>query len=122
MTSFWKKRARPAEITVQRVRAGVEDSAALDQLLQRLPEAHELRPRLTAPFFVRAWDADAQQDHWVAGNGVHVECFTIGGLTLKQAAAVRVCWDNFANGTELTEQRLADVIATQTGSSVTLHA
>ncbi len=98
----------------------MEDGAALDRLLGPLPEAQDLRSRLSGPFFARAWDADAQRDHWLASDGLRVTCYTISGLTLRQAAAVRVRWDALRGRIALTESALADLIARETGSPVTL--
>jgi len=122
MATFWKRRPSTEGVTVSRAEARVDDGAALDRLLEPLPEAQELRPRLSAQFFARAWDADARRDHWVASDGSRVTCFTITGLTLQQAAAVRVRWDALRGRTELSEELLADLIANQTGSSVTLKS
>jgi len=121
MASLWKRRARhKGEAKVQRGDAPLTDRAALDRLLRHLPEAEEVRPRLAEPFFARAWDAEAECDYWVASDGARVTCYTISGLTLGQAAAVRVRWDALRGRTELSEDLLADLIARQTGCSVTL--
>jgi hypothetical protein len=121
MASLWKRRARQQkDATVRRGDARLADGAALDRLLQHLPEAEEVRPRLAEPFFARAWDAEAQCDYWVASDGERVTCYTISGLTLGQAAAVRVRWDALRGRAELSEDLLADLIARQTGCSVTL--
>jgi hypothetical protein len=120
MASFWKRRASSASVTVSRAEAHVDDAAALDRLLAPLPEASELRPRLNSPFFARAWHAERSCDYWVASDGRRVTCFTISGLTLQQAAAVRVRWDALRSRTELSEELLANLIADQTGTSVTL--
>ena len=120
MASFWKRRARSRGITVRRTEAGVGDGAALDRLLAGLPEADELRPRLHSAFFARAWDAATQRDHWILSDGASVRCFSIDGLTLRQAASVRVRWDALKDRGELTEEGLADLVAGETGSSVTL--
>ncbi|MGB6452208.1 MAG: hypothetical protein WBE92_15765 [Steroidobacteraceae bacterium] len=118
--SLWKRRARQIESAVHRTDARLDDGAALDRLLEPLPESQDLRARLSGPFFARAWDADSQRDHWLASDGLRVTCYTISGLTLRQAAAVRVRWDALGGGTELTENTLADLIARETGSPVTL--
>lgn len=120
MASFWKRRNRETEVSVQRASASLEDAPALDRLLAPLPEASELRPRLTGQFFARAWDAAAKRDYWVSSDGALVVCFTIEGLTLKQAAAVRVRWDSQRSRPELTSELLADLIAKQIRRSVTL--
>lgn len=105
---------------MRRADARIEDDAALDRLLEPLPEAEELRVRLRRPLFVRAWDADAQRDYWVQSDGMHVRCLTLSGLTLRQAAAVRVRWDALRAKPALTAERLADLIAEETGAPVTL--
>ncbi|HUL19067.1 MAG TPA: hypothetical protein VLV29_07345 [Steroidobacteraceae bacterium] len=120
MASLWKRRPRGEEVSVQRATATLGDTAALDQLLRPLPEAEELRPRLAGQFFARAWDATAKRDYWVSSDGAEVVCFTIEGLTLKQAAAVRVRWDGQRARPELTTELLADLIAREIGRSVTL--
>jgi hypothetical protein len=119
MASLRKQRA---EVCIYRADARLSDGAALDQLLAPLPEANELRPRLQAEFFARAWDPQTQRDYWVVSDGAAVRCLTIGGLTLKQAAAVRVRWDNLRKRITLTEAVLADLVAQETGRSVTLVA
>ncbi len=120
LASLWKRRARELEAAVHRADARLDDAAALDRLLKPLPEAEDLRARLSGPFFARAWDADSQRDHWLASDGVQVTCYTMSGLTLPQAAAVRVRWDAMGGRRQLTEDVLADLIARQTGSAVTL--
>jgi hypothetical protein len=124
MASLWKRRAAhdaaPMGATVRLAQARVDDGAALDRLLVPLPEAQELRPRLAGPLFVRAWDPAARRDYWVESDGVRVRCFTLSGIGLKQAAAVRVRWDQLRGKTALTEEVLADLVAAETGSSVTL--
>ncbi len=120
LTSLWKRRARPVQAAVHRADARLDDGEALERLLKPLPEAEDLRARVAGPFFARAWDAGAQRDHWVASDGVRVTCYTISGLTLPQAAAVRVRWDALRGRAGLTEDVLADLVARETGGSVTL--
>jgi hypothetical protein len=120
MANLWKRRAREHEATVQRAEAPLSDSAALDRLLEHLPEAEEVKPRLREHFFARAWDPQARRDYWVASDGRRVTCYTLSGLTLPQAAAVRVRWDALRGRSELSEELLADLVAKETGSSVTL--
>jgi len=124
MASLWKSRGVPAAVAsavmVRRVDAQVDDSASLDRLLEPLPESDELRARLRGLLFVRAWDEAAKRDYWVSSDGFRVACFMLSGLTLKQAAAVRVRWDALRGRAALTEELLADLIARVTGGPVTL--
>lgn len=124
MASLWKSRAVPdadaSAVMVRRIDARVDDPASLAGLLEPLPESGELRARLHGVLFVRAWDESAKRDYWVRSDGSRVVCFVLSGLTLKQAAAVRVRWDALRGRTVLTENLLADLIARETGGPVTL--
>lgn len=124
MVSLWKSRAVPdsgaSAAMVRRVDARVDDPTSLDRLLEPLPESDELRVRLRGALFVRAWDEAEQRDYWVRSDGVRVACFVLSGLTLKQAAGVRVRWDALRARAALTEELLADLIARETGGPVTL--
>ena len=124
MARLWKSRAArdvgPSAAMVRRIDARVDDPASLDRLLAPLPESGELRSRLREALFVRAWDESAKLDYWVRSDGMRVACFMLSGLTLKQAAAVRVRWDALRGRAALTEDRLADLIARETGGPVTL--
>jgi hypothetical protein len=115
MPSFWKRRKQQVDSPcVNRVAALVTDQKALTRLLQPLPESDELRPRLLGQFFARAWHQETGRDFWIASDGMNVECFTISGLTLQQAARVRVRWDLLRGRVELTEAALTDLIAKET--------
>lgn len=115
-----QRRSEGPDVSIHRVDALLRDDAALGKLLEQVPEANELRPRLAAEFFGRAWDPQTQRDYWVVSDGAHVSCLTICGLTLKQAAAVRVRWDSLRKQPRLTEVVLADLVAAETGGAVTL--
>ncbi|MGH8228468.1 MAG: hypothetical protein ACREU3_11300 [Steroidobacteraceae bacterium] len=121
LANLWKHRARQRETAVRRAVARLDDPRALEHLLAGLPEAEDLRSRLHGPFFARAWDVEAQLDHWIESDGARVTCYTVSGLSLPQAAAVRVRWDALRGRAELNEALLADLIARETGSAVTLE-
>ena len=116
---FSRKRADEFEpIRVLRADARIDDAAALRNLLAQLPEADEVSPQLKKQFFARAWDKEAARDYWIMSDGNQATCFTVCGLTLKQAAAVRVQWDTMANRPPLTERVLAEMVSVQTGATV----
>jgi hypothetical protein len=116
---FNKKPAVEAEeIRVLRSDARVDDVGALTRLLEALPEADGLRAMLTNRYFARAWDKTATRDYWVASDGTHAACYTICGLTLKQAAAVRVRWDAIEGQVALNERVLAELVSAETGETV----
>jgi hypothetical protein len=116
MPSFWKRRKQQVDSPcVSRMTARLTDEKALARLLQPLPESSELRPRLNGQFFARAWHQETARDFWVASDGMDVECFTISGLTLQQAARVRVRWDALRGRMQLSEEVLMDLVAKEMG-------
>ncbi len=116
---FSRKPASVAEdIRVLRADARVDDVRALTRLLESLPEAEEVRSHLQGDFFARAWDKGSSRDYWVRSDGTLAACFTVCGLNLKQAAAVRVRWDAVANQLILSERILAELVSAETGATV----
>ena len=122
MNWFWSHREVPAGPSVRRLMALVHDPLKFGQLLRELPESEDLRPRLAASFYARAWDAATARDLWIISDGTRVECYVLAGLTFQQAAAVRVRWDARKNETaQLSVDTLADCVAKVIDASVTLQ-
>jgi hypothetical protein len=122
MKWFWSRDTAPASVSVRRLRASLDDPARFGRLLRELPESEELRPRLAATFYARAWDAATARDLWIVSDGAQVDCYVLAGLKFQQAATVRVRWDakNREPG-ELSVETLADCVAKVTEGSVTLQ-
>lgn len=122
MKWFWSPRAASAAVSVRRLTAALDDSQRFARLLRELPESEELRPRLAADFYARAWDAASERDLWIVSDGSRVDCYVLAGLKFQQAASVRVRWDaKRCEITELSVESLADCVAKVTGGSVTLQ-
>lgn len=122
MNWFWNRREAPAGPSVRRLTALVHDPVKFGQLLRELPESEDLRPRLAASFYARAWDAASARDLWIVSDGARVECYVLAGLTFQQAAAVRVRWDARKHETQqLSVDSLADCVAKVIDASVTLQ-
>ncbi len=116
---FSRKPARePEDIRVLRSDARVGDAASLTNLLEALPEADGLREQLVNRFFARAWDKVSSRDYWIASDGIQATCYTICGLNLKQAAAVRVRWDAVEGQVALGERVIAELVSAETGVTV----
>ncbi|HTV80638.1 MAG TPA: hypothetical protein VMF03_20470 [Steroidobacteraceae bacterium] len=99
----------------------MDDTPRFARLLRELPESEELRPRLAANFFARAWDAATARDLWIVSDGHRVDCFVLAGLKFQQAASVRVRWDAKRQEVgQLSTESLADCVAKVTQGSVTL--
>ncbi|MGC1460275.1 MAG: hypothetical protein WA825_18525 [Steroidobacteraceae bacterium] len=119
---FWGREAPPPGVSVRRLTATLDDPAKFGRLLRELPEPEELRPRLAASFYARAWDPATARDLWIVSDGTRVDCYILAGLKLQEAATVRVRWDaKRRDPAELTVETLADCVAKVTQSSVTLH-
>ena len=87
-----------------------------------LPEPEELRPRLAAKFYARAWDPATERDLWIVSDGTRVDCYVLAGLKFQQAATVRVRWDaRHSEPGDLSVESLADCVAKVTLTSVTLQ-
>jgi len=113
-----KAASEPEEIRVLRSDARVDDAASLTSLLAALPEADGLREQLVNRFFARAWDKASNRDYWIASDGTQATCYTICGLNLKQAAAVRVRWDAVEGKVPLGERVVAELVSAETGVTV----
>ena len=119
---FSSRRAAVPNVSVRKLTAALDDSTRFGRLLRELPESEELRPRLAANFFARAWDAAAERDLWIVSDGARVDCYIIAGLKFQQAASVRVRWDAKRREVgELSVESLADCVAKVTLGSVTLR-
>jgi hypothetical protein len=122
MKWFSSRRAAVPNVSVRKLTAALDDSTRFGRLLRELPESEELRPRLAANFFARAWDAAAERDLWIVSDGARVDCYIIAGLKFQQAASVRVRWDAKRREVgELSVESLADCVAKVTLGSVTLR-
>ncbi len=90
-------------------------------LLREFPESEELRPRLAATFYARAWDPAIPRDLWIVSDGSRVDCYVVTGVTLQQAAAIRVRWDAKKREiSELSLESLADSVGKVTEGRVNL--
>jgi hypothetical protein len=122
MKWFWSREAPPTGVSVRRLTATLDDPNAFRRLLRELPESEELRPRLAATFYARAWDPATARDLWIVSDGTRVDCYVLAGLKFQQAATVRVRWDAKQRDTAaLTVESLADCVAKVTQGSVTLQ-
>ncbi|HEV2700008.1 MAG TPA: hypothetical protein VGV09_00135 [Steroidobacteraceae bacterium] len=121
MKWFWSREEAPPGVSVRRLTADLDDPDRFGRLLCELPEPEELRPRLAASFYARAWDAATARDLWIVSDGARVECYILAGLKLQEAAIVRVRWDKRREGTDLSVENLADCVAKVTQGSVTLQ-
>jgi len=119
---FWSREAPPPGVSVRRLTATLDDPAKFGRLLRELPESEELRPRLAASFYARAWDPATARDLWIVSDGARVDCYVLAGLKFEQAATVRVRWDaKRRDAIGLSVESLGDCVAKVTQGAVTLQ-
>src|SRR5580698_7099398 len=112
MKWLWNSHAKPDSVSVRRLTAAVDNPLKFAALLRELPESEDLRPRLAATFYARAWDAAAERDLWIVSDGAQVDCYVLAGLKFQQAATVRVRWDaKRREPADLSVETLADCVA-----------
>jgi hypothetical protein len=122
MKWFWNSQSKPDTVSVRRLTAAVDNSPKFAALLRELPESEDLRPRLAATFYARAWDPTAERDLWIVSDGAQVDCYVLAGLKFQQAASVRVRWDaKRREPAELSLEALGDIVAKVIEGSVTLQ-
>jgi hypothetical protein len=122
MKWFRSREAPQPGVSVRRLTATLDDPHKFGRLLRELPEPEEVRPRLAATFFARAWDAATARDLWIVSDGARVDCYILAGLKLQEAATVRVRWDAKRHEpAALSVEGLGDCVAKVTQGAVTLQ-
>lgn len=103
--------------------ARIDDPAALSRLLEPVPDAGSVRQSVTSgtPGFGQVWHDETSRDYWIAWSAETVACFTIAGLTLEQAARVRIRFDELDHSsTGLDARLLAGLMSDELGATVSL--
>lgn len=80
-------------ITVEEIRAPIQNKSALDALLGPIPHPPTVRGQLKRPFFGRRWSAASQCDHWLSSDGEIVVCVIIHGATSEEITRIRSAYD-----------------------------
>jgi hypothetical protein len=110
------------ETRITSARALVADSAALTQLLEEVPDAGEICPELSKPYFTRRWRHSDQHSFWIASDGTTVVCHTLSGLQLDEVIALWLSFDDYRRrpGFTLSASALGKIIESELGVSVEL--
>jgi len=108
---------------ISSARARVADRGALTQLLDEVPEAEEIRPELSKPYFTRRWQQSMKRSFWITSDGTTAVCLTLTGLDVDEMVAVWVSFDNYRRraGFTLSASSLSEIIETELGLSVELE-
>jgi hypothetical protein len=110
------------ETRITSARALVADSIALTQLLEEVPDAGEICPELSKPYFTRRWRHSDQHSFWIASDGTTVVCHTLTGLQLDEVIALWLSFDDYRRrpGFALSASSLGKIIESELGVSVEL--
>jgi hypothetical protein len=76
-------------ISVYATSARVGDKLAINALLEPIPDAKLLRPKLKRDCTAHHWDPEQQVDYWVFSNGRNIVRLSIEGLDEQEVAHSR---------------------------------
>jgi len=109
-----------SETRIISAQALVADSTALMRLLEEVPDASEISPELSKPYFTRRWRHSDQQSFWIASDGTTVVCHTLTGLDLDEMIALWLTFDDYRRqpGFTLSANLLRKIIETELGLTV----
>src|SRR6185437_8934048 len=79
--------------TISTTGAPIADGVALNELLNEVSDAEDIRAELTKPCFVRRWQHSVGRSSWITSDGTTAACLTLSGLDLDETVALRVCFD-----------------------------
>jgi len=109
---------------ISSAQAPIADGRAITRLLDEVPEAEEIRPELSKPyFFIRRWQQSMQRSFWITSDGTTALCLTVTGLDIDEMV---VLWVNFeeyrrrANFT-LSATTLSQIIEAELGFAVEIE-
>lgn len=110
------------ETRITSAHALVADATALMRLLDEVPDAGEIRPELSKPYFTRRWRPSDQHSFWIASDGTTVVCHTLTGLELDEVIALWLSFDDYRRrpGFKLSASSLGKIIEAELGLTVEL--
>jgi hypothetical protein len=100
----------------------VADPSALMRLLEEVPDAGEISPELSRPYFTRRWRHSDQHSFWIASDGTTAVCHTLTGLELDEVIALWLSFDDYRRrpGFVLSASALGKIIESELGLTVEL--
>jgi hypothetical protein len=106
---------------ISSAQALIADGRAVTSLLDEVPEAEEIRPELSKPyFFVRRWQQSMQRSFWITSDGTTALCLTLTGLDIDEMVVLWVSFEEYrrrANFT-LSATTLSEIIGAELGLAV----
>jgi hypothetical protein len=102
---------------ISAARAPATDTAALRRLLDEVPDAEEIQPRLHQTYFTRRWQQTMKRSFWITSDGTTAVCLTLTGLDVDEMVAVWVGFDEYRRrpGFTLSARTLSEIIEAEIG-------
>ena len=106
---------------ISSAQALIADGRAITRLLDEVPEAEEIRPELSKPyFFIRRWQQSMQRSFWITSDGTTALCLTITGLDIDEMVVLWVSFEEYRRraGFTLSATTLSQIIEAELGLTV----
>ncbi len=90
------------------------------RLLDDVPDAGEICPELSKPYWTRRWRPSDQRSFWIASDGTTAVCHTLTGLELDEVIALWLSFEEYRRrpGFTLSASSLREIIETELGLTV----
>jgi len=109
---------------ISSAQALIADNRAITRLLDEVPEAEEIRPELSKPyFFIRRWQQPMQRSFWITSDGTTALCLTVTGLDIDEMVVLWVSFEEYRRRADFTlsATTLSQIIETELGLSVEIE-
>ena len=103
--------------------APIADGCAMTKLLDEVPEAEEIRPELSKPYFIRRWQQSMQRSFWITSDGTTALCLTVTGLDIDEMVVLWVSFEEYRRRADFTlsATTLSQIIEAELGLTVEIE-
>jgi hypothetical protein len=108
---------------ISSAQALIADGRAITRLLDEVPEAEEIRPELSKPYFIRRWQQSMQRSFWITSDGTTANCLTVTGLDVEEMVVLWVSFEEYRRRTDFTlsASTLRQIIEAELGLTVEIE-
>jgi len=109
---------------ISSAKALITDRRGITRLLDEVPEAEEIRPELSKPyFFVRRWQQSMQRSFWITSDGTTALCLTVTGLDIDEMVVLWVSFEEYRRRADFTlsATTLSQIIEAELGLAVEIE-
>ena len=101
----------------------IADGGAITRLLDEVPEAEEIRPELSKPYFIRRWQQSMQRSFWITSEGTTALCLTVTGLDIEENVLLWVSFETYRRRADFTlsATTLSQIIEAALGLAVEIE-